>query len=72
MVEQERPKGTARVLTGNFEFRDGNAAEVAKRALLEAGFDLDIEEIRENGYMVGERIKVYRKEVLPECIGRRL
>lgn len=72
MVEQERPKGTARVLSGNMEFHDGNAADVAKRALLEAGFDLDIEEIRENGYTAGERIKVYRKEVLPECINRRL
>lgn len=72
MVEQEKAKGTARVFSGNMEFRDGHAADVAKRALLEAGFDLDIEEIRENGYTMGERFKVYRKEGLPECIGRRL
>lgn len=62
MVEQEKPKGTERVLAGNMEFRDGNAADVAKRVLLEAGFDLNIEENRKNGYTLGERIKVYRKE----------
>lgn len=71
MVEQEKPKGTARVFVGNMEFRDHYTADVAKFALLEAGFDLDIKEIRENGYTVGEKLEVYRKEG-QECISRRL
>lgn len=72
MIEQRQPKGTARVLAGNMEFCDRNAEDVAKQALLEAGFDLDIRENWENGYMAGKKIEVYRKEVLSECIGRRL
>ncbi len=61
MAGFERNQGTSYVLVGKMEFDNGLAAKTVKQALIQAGFDLQVER-KERNFI--EKIKVYAREVI--------
>lgn len=61
MAGFERSQGTSHVLVGKLEFNNGLAAKTVKQALIQAGFDLQVEREERN---FTEKIRVYAREVI--------
>lgn len=61
MAGFERSQGASYMLVGKLEFNNGLAAKTVKQALIQAGFDLQVEREERN---FTEKIRVYAREVI--------